>query len=435
MMQRRSTWQFLGACAITFWTATFVSAQDHEVLRGRLVFSDHEKAVVRVLDLDSGKVTHTFPVPKARPSLAASHDGRYVVIPIGDDKGTVRVLDTGLVLEAHGDHQDVEKGAVRLLKTTVTGERPAHVLSGHGWTSVFFDGPRPADRLSGARAVLLDHKRLARNGNIVLTWNSISPQHGMAVPLGQNLWVMTNPNGAYAKQEPNASSLPTGVQIVDASRRWERIAAFDNICPEMHGHGARGGSHVFGCKERSADDPRSGSLLVLGTDARGQWTSRALVYPDDRRVSTLKSGGDGGVVVGNYGRGRRYDALIKIDATSSGLVSADVFAVPDNQAACQFEVTSDGRRVVNLLADGSLRLYDMSPAWKEVARFEAVPAFDCAFGAATPRPALGIGGDTVFVSDPVTRRIREFRVDGMKLKRDLRVDGKPEKLAVGRFAH
>jgi len=40
---------------------------------------------------------------------------------------------------------------------------------------------------------------------------------------------------------------------------------------------------------------------------------RKLAYPDDRRVSTLKSGGEGRIVVGNYGKGRRYDALIRID--------------------------------------------------------------------------------------------------------------------------
>ena len=83
-----------------------VHAQDHEVLRGRLVFSDHERSVVRVLDLDTGKVTHTFRVPKPRASLATT--------------------------DAHGDHRDV-----------------------------------------------------------------------------------------------------------DATRRWEEIAAFDNACPEMHGHASR----------------------------------------------------------------------------------------------------------------------------------------------------------------------------------------------------
>src|SRR5690606_3779593 len=108
---------------------------------------------------------------------------------------------------------------------------------------------------------------------------------------------------------------------------------------------------------------------------------------------------------------------------------------PDNQAVCQFAVTDDGRRVVNLLADGTLRLYDMQPAWKEMTRIATVPAFDCAFGAVTPRPTLGIDGGSVFVSDPVNSRIRELSVEVLQLRRDLRVGGKLEKLAGGGAVH
>ena len=75
----------------------------------------------------------------------------------------------------------------------------------------------------------------------------------------------------------------------------------------------------------------------------------------------------------------------------------------------------------------------MSPAWKEVGRTEAVPAFDCAPRASTARPALGVDGEYVFVSDPANRRIREFKIDGLKLQRDLRVDRMSEKVAVGSF--
>jgi hypothetical protein len=402
----------------------------HEVLRGRLVFSDHDKPVVRVLDLDTGKVTHTLRVPKPRASLFATDGGRFVVILTGDDKGTVRILDTGLVFEAHGDHQDVEKRAVRMLKLTLTGDRPAHVVSGHGQTSVFFDGPRPADRVGGAKAVLIEHSRLARDGTIVLTLNSPGPQHGMAVPLGGQLWAVTNPNAAYARQEPGASSLSTGLRIIDAGRRWQEVAAFDDACLEMHGHASRAEVHVFGCKERG------GGLLVLNQDAEKKWVSRKLDYPDDRRVSTLKAGSEGRIVVGNYGQGRRYDALIRIDVDAKALATdADVFAIPDGQSACQFELAEDGRNVVNLLADGTLRLYALSPSWKEVARTDAVAPFDCAFGAATPRPSLGVLGESVFVSDPGKKRIREFKIDGLKLQRDYRVNGVPEKLAVGGVAH
>jgi hypothetical protein len=136
------------------------------------------------------------------------------------------------------------------------------------------------------------------------------------------------------------------------------------------------------------------------------------------------------LIAANYGKGRRYDALLRIAPGAAALTAADVFTIPDGQAVCQFDVSEDGQ-VVNLLADGTLRLYAMSPEWKEVARVEAVGAFDCSFGAASPRPALELAGARVFVSDPVKRRIRAFDAKSLKVDRDFPVNGAAEALAAG----
>lgn len=55
--------------------ASAAFAHDHAPLRGRLVFADHEKPVIRILDLDSGEVTHSFDVPKANPASPAFQAG------------------------------------------------------------------------------------------------------------------------------------------------------------------------------------------------------------------------------------------------------------------------------------------------------------------------------------------------------------------------
>jgi hypothetical protein len=411
-----------------------IAAGAHETSRGRLMFAEHDTPFVRVLDLDTGKVTHSFRMPKVRPALEGG--GRYAFILTGDDKGTVKVLDTGVVLDSHGDHQDVEKRDVRLLKVTVTGERPSHVMSGGGWTSIFYDGLRPTDGQGSAKAVLLNHRYLARDRSITLTWTSPGPQHGLAAPLGRDLWAISSPNPAYARQEPDVSSLPIGLQVIDAGNRWAKIAAFDRSadpavsCAELHGHGSDGKGHVFGCKEGGADGGPGTGLLVIEATADGAWHGRRLGYPDDRRASTIKSREPAAFMVANYGRGRRYDALLRIAPGATSLSADDVFTVPDGQAVCQFGVSGDGQ-VVNLLADGTLRLYAMSPAWKEVARIEAVAPFDCSFGAASPRPDLELAGGRVFVSDPVKRRIRAFDGKSLKLDRDFAVNGAAEALAAG----
>jgi hypothetical protein len=411
-----------------------IGANAHDTSRGRLVFAEHDTPFVRVLDLDTGKVTHSFKMPKVRPALAGG--GRYTFVLTGDDKGTVKVLDTGVVLDSHGDHQDVEKRDVRLLKVTVTGERPSHVMSGDGWTSIFYDGSRPTDGQGSAKAVLLNHRYLARDRSITLTWTSSGPQHGLAAPLGRDLWAISSPNPAYARQEPDVSSLPIGLQVIDAGNRWAKIAAFDGSgdaavsCTELHGHGSDGKRHVFGCKEGGADGGPGTGLLVIEATAGGTWNGRRLGYPDDRRASTIKARERASFMVANYGKGRRYDALLRIAPGATSLSAGDVFTVPDGQAVCQFDVSDDGQ-VVNLLADGTLRLYAMGPAWKEVARVDAVGAFDCGFGAASPRPALELAGGRVFVSDPVKRRIRAFDAKSLKIDRDFAVNGAAEALAAG----
>lgn len=433
-MDRSSTAARLAPCVALacLATASAANAHDHAVLRGRLVFADHEKAVVRILDLDSGEVTHGFDVPKANPGFAGVEGGRYVVIKTGDDAGTLRILDTGLTFESHGDHMDVTKAEPKLLDLTVTGERPAHVVSGQGQLALFYDGIRPWEGKSTARAVLLSLGSLDKGKPELTEWPS-QPQHGIVVPLGGRQWLMSVPNPVYAKGEDrSASSRPDGFEILRQGKDgkgWERIASFndaakaDASCKLYHGHASAGGRYVFGCAE-GAD----GGVLVL-SQAKNRWIARKLAYPDGRRISAIKARDGARHMVANYGLKAPYDALLRIDPAAKALSADDVMAVPGGQPACQFELGGNGRRLANLTPDGRLRIYEVAPAWKELASFEAVPAFDCAYGAKTPTPSLAVIGGSAFVSDPSNGRIREFHLDTLKQGLDMPVGGMPANLA------
>jgi hypothetical protein len=406
-------------------------AHDHAVLRGRLVFADHEKPVVRVLDLDTGEVTHSFDVPKANPGFAGVEGGRFVVVKTGDEAGTLRFLDTGLTVESHGDHVDIDKGEVKLLAFSVTGDKPAHVVSGHGQLALFYDGARPWERKSEAKAVLVTIAGLSAGKPAVEIWPSPAPQHGIVVPLGGRQWLMSMPNPVYAKGEDrSASSRPDGFEILERSSSWKRIASFndparkDASCKLFHGYASKKGRHVFGCAEGEG-----GGLLILSQSKNGRWVAGKIAYPDERRVSALKSREAGRYLVGNYGLKSPYDALLRIDPAAGRLTADDILPVPGSQAACQFELSSDGARLVNLTADGRLRIYEVAPAWKELAAFEAVPPFDCAYGAKTATPSLAVIGGSAFVSDPGNGRIREFHLDTLKQGLDMPVGGAPANLA------
>jgi hypothetical protein len=409
-------------------------AHDHAALRGRLVFADHEKPVVRVLDLDTGEVTHSFDLPRANPGFAGVEGGRYVVIKTGDEAGTIRILDTGLAIESHGDHVDIDKSEVKLLDLVVTGDKPAHVISGKGRLALFYDGHRPWERKSEARAVLFPIDKLGSASAKPVTWTSPAPQHGIAVPLGGRQWLMSMPNPTYAKGEDrSASSRPDGFEVLeqprDSNGKWKRLADLniadrpDASCKLFHGYAASAGRHVFGCAE--GDD---GGVLVLSREGKGQWTGRRLNYPDARRVSAIKAREGAAFMVASYGLKAPYDALLRIDPKAKAVATADIHPVPGGQAACQFELSGKGDRLANLTADGRLRIYEVA-SWRELASFEAVGAFDCQFGAKTPTPGLAVIGGNAFVSDPVNGRIREFHLDTLKQGLDLPVGGMPANLA------
>lgn len=412
-------------------TSQSALAHDHAVLRGRLVFADHEKPVVRVLDLDSGEVTHSFAVPKANPGFAGIEGGRFVAIKTGDEAGTVRILDSGLSYEAHGDHVDVEKGPVRLIDLVLTGERPAHVVSGHGQLAVFFDGIRPWEGQSSAKALLVAIDDLGKAKPAIMEWPSPGPQHGIVVPLGAQRWLTSVPNAAYVRgDDRKASSRPDGFEIQQQEKgAWRRLASFndpakpDASCKLYHGHAAVGGRHVFGCAEGEG-----GGMLVLSQD-KGRFSARKLAYPDDRRISAIKARAGAKFMVANYGKAAPYDALLRVDPAAQSLSASDVLPVPGGQPACQFELSGNGKRLANLTPDGKLRIYEIAPAWKELASFEAVPAFDCQYGARTPTPSLAVVGGNAFVSDPLNGRIREYSLDSLKQGLDLPVEGKPANLA------
>ncbi|UZF94577.1 hypothetical protein [Bosea sp. NBC_00550] len=421
--------------------ASAVQAHDHAPLRGRLVFADHDKPVVRILDLDSGEVTHSFDVPKANPGFAGVSGGRFVVVKTGDEAGTLRILDTGLIAESHGDHVDLDKAEPKLIDFMTKGDRPAHVISGQGQLALFYDGLRPWEGKSEPRVVMVGIDSLAKSDPAVTVWPSPAPQHGIAVPLGARQWLISVPNPAYAKgDDRSASPRPNGFEVLEQGKPsqkdggWKRIAGFndparaDASCKLYHGYApARGGRHLFGCAEGDG-----GGLLVLSKTGKGTaaaWSARKLAYPDERRISALKSRDGGRHLVGNYGLKAPYDALLRIDPDAKALSTADVLAIPGGQAACQFELSSTGNRLANLTPDGKLRVYAVAPAWKEIASFDAVAAFDCAYGAKTPTPGLAVIGGSAFVSDPTNGRIREYHLDTLKQGLDMPVGGLPANLA------
>ena len=288
--------------------ASAAQAHDHLSLRGRLVFADHDKPVVRILDLDSGEVTHSFDVPKANPGFAGVSGGRFVVVKTGDEAGTLRILDTGLIAKSHGDHVDLDKAEPKLIDFMTKGDRPAHVISGQGQLALFYDGLRPWEGKSEPRVMMVGIDSLAKSDPAVTVWPSPAPQHGIAVPLGARQWLISVPNPAYAKgDDRSASPRPNGFEVLEQGKPsqkdggWKRIASFndparaDASCKLYHGYGR----HAAGATS-SAAQAKDGGLLVrlenrqghrAGHGARASWP-----IPGQRRRISLSNPARAGVI-------------------------------------------------------------------------------------------------------------------------------------------
>lgn len=398
----------------------------HEVPKGRLFFTDNDAPVLRVLDLDEGRITHELAMPKASARLVALSGGEYLAVSVGDEAGTVLFLDTRLAFEEHGDHRDVAKSEPKLLDPRLSGVKPGHVVEGHGRVAVFYDGGR--EPRVDAVVHLVDLVGLAEARAPVGRWDSPGPQHGIAVPLREGRLSVSTPNPAYVAGEKDASSLTIGFRVRDAQgallAELDRAGDPDRRCRGYHGHAAKGELHLFGCFMNEPGHPLADGGILLVRDGEKGIESRKIPYPADRRVSRFAHGG-GRCFVGNYGKPGDYRAFLRVDPEGPGPSPADVLAVPGGRAVCQFAMAGD--RLVNLTPYGMLRLRDVE-GWKERAARPVVAEFDCAWNAAM-RPELALAGDRVHVSDPGRGVIHEFSANDLSPLRRLEVGGRPTRMA------
>lgn len=419
-----STASFLGSVAAIALLATTGFA--HEVPKGRLFFTDNDAPVLRVLDLDEGRVTHELPMPKASARLVSLSGGEYLAASVGDEAGTVLFVDTGLAFEEHGDHRDIEKSEPKLLPLKLTGTKPGHVVEGHGRVAVFYDGSR--EPRVDAVVHLVDLAALEEATAPQGRWQSPGPQHGIAVPFREGRLLVTTPNPPYVAGEKEASSLPIGFRLLDAQgavlAELDRPDDPDRRCRGYHGHAAKGELHLFGCFMKAEGQWLSDGGLLLVRETEAGLESRKIAYPDDRRVSTLARGG-GRWFVGNYGKPGEYRAFLRIDPEGAAPTEADVMPVAGGQIVCQFALSGD--RLVNLTPDGTLRLYDIA-SWKELASRSVVGAFDCTWNAAM-RPELAVSGDRIYLSDPAAGAIHEFSTNDLAELRRFAVGGRPTRMA------
>lgn len=363
----------------------------------RLLVADEAEPVVRVLDMDSGKLLLTARVQSPARLWRGASD-RYV-FAVQNKAGKVAVLDSGIRRSDHGDHGDIHLAAPALLRTALDGERPVHLNRDASRVVAFFDGTGSATVLEESRLVAGD---LSRKQVIA----SERPHHGVAKPVTRNLTAMS-------VAAPDSKDLPIAIALRDA----KGAASHQIECPQMHGEGSTGAFVAFGCN--------NGVAVYRATEQ--QVEARHIVYP-----STVPAGR----MIRNI-QGAKGFRLMAADFGADGMVIFDpaskdgdfrYIALPSRRIA--FELRSDpGDTLFVLLEDG--RVLAINTLTGEVkGSVQVTGRYSMEQGVVRPR--LTSAGRYLAASNPDAGEVVILSADTLEEVRRIKTGGKPfDVLAVG----
>ncbi|MBX3530523.1 MAG: metallochaperone AztD [Rhizobiaceae bacterium] len=368
-------------------------AQDRSAVH--LFVADHTDAVVHAIDAGTAKVLARFET--ASPAtLYATESGR-TVFAVQRDGNRVTAFSSGIELDDHGDHGDIEIETPKALGLEIAGERPVHLVEHHGDVALFFDGEGVA--------------RIVREGDVLEGRAQVrevatqAPHHGVAISYGDHV-VVSWPN----RTDPTKN--PDGVRVVDAA--GAQVGA-DVDCPNLHGEASSGNLLAIACQ--------TGLLLVEAKGGEPEITHLpyAAGLPRDTKVSTLLAGKGLQYFLGNFGA----SAVVLIDPQDEEafrLVELPMrrvhFAVDPVRVKFAYVFTEDGQlHRLNVLSgriSDSLALtqpYSMDGHWSE------------------PRARVAVGGDEIFVTDPLAGKIHVVDAATFTKVREIAVPGKPFNIA------
>lgn len=384
--------RLLAGCALAALLAALAptSGFAEEKTVWRLFVSDHAEPVVNVVDAANGERIGSFAI-EGPAALHRTASGR-TVFAVQGKAGVVTAFSTGVSVDDHGDHGDIEVSAPKPSGFEVAGEKPSHVVEHGGAIALFFDGEGVAR--------ITDEKTVLQGNSAVREVKAGAPHHGVAVAYGGHV-LLSEPN----TEKPD--DLPVGIRVADAVGA---PVGHVHACPDLHGEAASGTLLAFACA--------TGLLVVKGGD--GGPTVEHLPYAGtlpEGKATTLAGGRGLQYFLGNYGP----DKVVLIDPTAEtafrliDLPARRVhFAVDPVRPKFAYVFTEDGQLhqldvVAGTLAR-SIKLtepYSMDGHWSD------------------PRPRIAVAGDRIVVTDPLKGMLRLVDAAGFAKTGDIPVHGRP----------
>ena len=396
-MSRSSSGAFLATTILATLALPYAAHADEEQRETwRLFVADHTQPVVRAIDLGSDKEIGRFDL-KGYAALSLSATGR-TVFAVQGDQNMVQVIDTGIALSDHGEHRDIEIKEPKLLSTTISGEKPGHVVAHGDDLAIFYD--------RGGKFDFVRESALLEGKADLKPYDTTAAHHGVAVPMGNHLLVSVPNMEASVKEGELPPRL--GLRVLDGDGKQVGDVA---TCTGLHGEATSARLVAFGCAE---------GVLVARPGGMDGPKLDMLAYGDtlpDGKVSTLLGGTSMQFFLGNYGD----DKVVLIDADAKQpyrLVELPLrrvdFTLDPAKPRNGYILTEDGRLHLLDVVDGVITKsetvtepYSKDGHWRD------------------PRPRLAVAGDHIAITDPRKSLVRLVDSGTLKETRTIAVEGQP----------
>ena len=366
----------------------------------RVFVGDHADARVTAFDLDKPDNRWSFET-SGQNKLYGVNNGAAVVA-VQSDSDTVHFFKSGIKLDSHGDHSDIEITDPAALEETLSGPRPFHLIDHHGKLAINFD--------RGGYAEIVDAGELSHGELESRRIPQARAHHGFVAPLGKG-WVTTVASDAPV--EGDAAPTRVGLQAVAADGTPVGEVA---TCTGIHGEAFSGAYLAAGCKEG----------VLTATPGRDGLKFEMLDYPADlpagKTTGTLLGAKSMQAFLGNYGA----DGLVVVDPVDEPHFRH--VALPFRRIDFALD-PADARFGYVLTEDGTLHRLDMlGAALIEGAKVTEPYSMDGHWN--DPRPRIAMAGDEIVISDPRAALVRRISKDTLEEIGTVAVEGMPYNIAV-----
>jgi len=347
---------------------------DEDATAWRLFVADHTDPTITVIDLDAPDKHWSLKVT-GPARLHASSDDAFV-IAVQSDHNKVDFFRSGIELESHGDHTDIEVSEPEPIGS-IAGPRPFHVVNHAGKVAIAFD--------KGGYAAVLEEGAILRGEFDEKRFPMNVAHHGFVAAMGDYFL------SSIASEEPVAKDkLPPRLGIGAFTSDGTRLGDM-HACTDLHGEAFSGSFLLVGCGEGVIAHDTTG-----GSDAFTMLPYPA-EFPEDK-TGTLLGSTAMQVFLGNYGK----DSVVIVDPTADPYFTRVElpfrrvhFVLDPAKPQFAYIFTEDGSlHRLNMLSaeiEQSIQItqpYSMDGHWRD------------------PRPRMAVADDRLILTDPLEASLR-----------------------------